>query len=571
MSDNTAYRADLIHALRMKGGKTRDAGKVFEFCCPRHEDKSPSAWVGDGAWGCHACGFTESLDTLADLLGVQRQSRGYTIEDYALEKGFSVASLLDFGVETSVDDNGWSRITIPYRDEDGRCLRNKFRGAKNTEGKNAGWWEGSGLPIHLYGLDHLAAADPAEPAILVEGESDCHAAWHHGVLAVGVPGANAWKSEWTNYFKGRQVYVWQEPDGAGEKFVESITDSISDALAISKHGIKDLADLHRSDGKNFRGIVESIIANVQPMPVEGLAERQVREAIEFGRTDFSTAPKWGWGVLRNLCGPLLPGELWILGARPGQGKSTFLLNWSDNLAEMQAVPWLFIGMEMDPKQLRRKWSAFRCNLNEEYVLTGSWDKLDDDAQQRIEADLREQAGRLRKFAHFAPARRINLVALRKWMDYAVDHHCRVVIVDHLHQMEFNGKDHRQEMARTVKEAKELAVERQIVLVMAAQLNRGARDPFEPYRIPVLSSLKECGAIEEAADGVLMLSRMLKTAPTKGQATQVREGMKDIGELVDDGAVRVTCRKHRRNGGVATDKSVVLHVDNGMIRERIRIA
>ena len=222
MANLSGFRTDLVHAILVRGGKTRDAGKVFEFCCPRHKDKSPSAWLGDGAWGCHACGFKEPLGTLADELGVPRPQTGYDIEEYALEKGFSVALLHEFGVETSIDENGRSRVTIPYRDENGDLLRNKCRGRKYANGKNAAWWEGTGLPTYLYGIDRLAAADQAQPVILVEGESDCHAAWHHDTLAVGVPGANGWKTEWAHYLKGRNVHVWQEPDDAGEQFVRRI-------------------------------------------------------------------------------------------------------------------------------------------------------------------------------------------------------------------------------------------------------------------------------------------------------------------------------------------------------------
>jgi len=563
--DDLQFRAELIHAIRVRGGKTRDGKKVFEFCCPRHEDGSPSAWVGENAWGCHACGFTESLDTLAEELGLARRSRGYTIEDYAVEKSFSVPKLMSWGVETFENEKGWCCVRIPYQDTHGDLLRNKFRGGADESGKHRTWWEGQNQPTYPYGLDRLSVHSGS--VILVEGESDCHAAWHHDVLAVGAPGANTWKPEWAQYLKGRQVYIWQEKGDAGAKFADSVLRDISDAIVISGGDIDDLADLHKAKGVAFAETIERIKAEAEPKPIEELVDQQVREAIEYGRQDTSTAPKWGWKSLIDLCGPLLPGELWIVGARPGQGKSTFLLNFCNHLAEMQGKPWLFIGMEMDPKQLRRKWSAFRCDLNEEHVLTSAWERLPVDARQRIEDDLREQATALRNLAYFAPARRINLVSLQQWVEFAVERKCKVVVIDHLHQMDYGGRDQRQEMAHAIKEAKELAVEHQIVVVAAAQLNRGPRDPLEPYRIPVLSALKECGAIEEAADVVLMLSRKLKSKLSKGEASQIRDALVEIDGFVDKGAMRVTCRKHRRNGALATDRSETLQLDNGIIRDR----
>jgi hypothetical protein len=134
--DDLQFRSELIHAIRVRGGKTRDGRKVFEFCCPRHDDSSPSAWVGENAWGCHACGFTESLDTLAEELGLARRSRGYTIEDYAAEKSFSVPNLMLWGVETFENEKGWCCVRIPYQDTDGSLLRNKFRGEADENGKH---------------------------------------------------------------------------------------------------------------------------------------------------------------------------------------------------------------------------------------------------------------------------------------------------------------------------------------------------------------------------------------------------------------------------------------------------
>ncbi len=68
--------------------------------------------------------------------------------------------------------------------------------------------------------------------ILVEGESDCHAAWHHGVLALGIPGAKGWKPDWAKLIEGRDVYVWQEPDDAGASLVAAVSETMPDVKVI---------------------------------------------------------------------------------------------------------------------------------------------------------------------------------------------------------------------------------------------------------------------------------------------------------------------------------------------------
>ena len=317
-------------------------------------------------------------------------------------------------------------------------------------------------------------------------------------------------------------------------------------------------------------IVHSIASREPTIPSEDETERQIEEALEFGRQDFSKSPKWGWSGLHRMVGPVLPGELWIVGARPSQGKTTFLLNWTEHLAEMQGIPWLFIGMEMDPKQLRRKWAAFRCGYDEEAVLTNNWGALTPGAQEEIEADLKAQASEpLKSLAYFAPARRIDITGLKKWIEFAKTRGCRMVVVDHLHRMSFGDEELRVRMTESVRVAKELAVMNQVGLVMAAQLNRGARDILGDYHPQPLNALKECGAIEEEADVVLMLSRCLKPGVKNSDMNAIRQGLAEIEPFVEQGAMKVMCAKHRRNGG-AQKRHVTLQLDRGLLRERMTL-
>jgi len=79
-------RGVLVQALRNKPG-SKKTGKTLAFKCPRHNDGTASAWLGDHQWGCSACGFTEHFDTLAEALGVslpeEKASRGLTLVEYA--------------------------------------------------------------------------------------------------------------------------------------------------------------------------------------------------------------------------------------------------------------------------------------------------------------------------------------------------------------------------------------------------------------------------------------------------------------------------------------------------------
>ena len=259
--DRFDLRGEIVRALKQRAdSKLTDRGGTAHFRCVRHDDGEPSAWMREHAWGCFSCTpKAESLRSLAEMLGISvPASRGFTLEDYAGKKGFTVPLLERWGVRTVVSKFGNDVVAIPYRDVAGALLRTKMRHAAGT------FWHDDGEGSHPYGLDLLAKQPENARVILVEGESDCHAAWHHGVLAVGVPGANIWKSAWASHLAGRSVFVWAEPDKGGAEFVRKVTADIPEAKVISVEGVKDLADLHKSAGKEFKRIVERCLLVARP-------------------------------------------------------------------------------------------------------------------------------------------------------------------------------------------------------------------------------------------------------------------------------------------------------------------
>ena len=134
---------------------------------------------------------------VVDLFRDGKMPTNYTVDDYSGEKELTTAKLSKYGLET-VDGRVGRLVRIPYRQPDGTLFRYKFRGPLNGDGKHLSFWDDKkGGGTLLYGLDFLARTPDERPVILCEGESDCHAAWHHAQSAVGVPGAKSWRSEWT--------------------------------------------------------------------------------------------------------------------------------------------------------------------------------------------------------------------------------------------------------------------------------------------------------------------------------------------------------------------------------------
>jgi hypothetical protein len=116
-----------------------------------------------------------------------------------------------------------------------------------------------------YGLDRLAEAEPDEPVLLVEGESDALTCWHHDILALGIPGADCWRSDWASLLDGRPILVWREPDQGGKTFVRRLAPHLPDLRVIrSPDGIKDLSDLHLAHADAFTDRLESLMEGAAP-------------------------------------------------------------------------------------------------------------------------------------------------------------------------------------------------------------------------------------------------------------------------------------------------------------------
>ena len=232
--------------------KWPDQNSAYWPLCPFHEDTKPgSISVGEKGFKCFSCGESGGLDKLATKLGIdprQVNNQGITIDDYANFKKLPRGFLEDLGLKERNQD-GKSTLRIPYSDEDGNesAVRVRF----GRKGNNRFKWISKPkiIPYGLWRLNELQSCNENEGVkreiFLVEGESDAQTLWYHAQNALGIPGASTWKSEWAQYLEGYDVYIWQEPDHGGSKFVERISKDLPDAKVITPPtDRKDISDCH---------------------------------------------------------------------------------------------------------------------------------------------------------------------------------------------------------------------------------------------------------------------------------------------------------------------------------------
>jgi hypothetical protein len=179
------------------------------------------------------------------------QPLGCSLSAYAQAKHLPETFLKEIGL-TEVSFHGTPAVRIPYRHIGGEPAV-RFRTAlEKTEEDNRFRWKSGSKPL-LYGLWRMCC----EPSVvLVEGESDCHTLWYHGINAVGLPGASLWNESRDAHHLASYatIYVVLEPDQGGEAMLRWVEKSAlrKRIRLVRLDRFKDPSAMHGADPERFR-------------------------------------------------------------------------------------------------------------------------------------------------------------------------------------------------------------------------------------------------------------------------------------------------------------------------------
>jgi hypothetical protein len=110
--------------------------------------------------------------------------------------------------------------------------------------------------------------------VLVEGESDAQTLWYHGIPALGVPGANTFRTEWVDSIRDFDLYIHREPDMGGEAFVKRTCGELHKAgvnkevYEISIPAFKDPSELHIHKPEEFDEIWEGVLKGAEHIEIK---------------------------------------------------------------------------------------------------------------------------------------------------------------------------------------------------------------------------------------------------------------------------------------------------------------
>ncbi len=209
----------------------------------------------------------------------------------------------------------------------------------------------------------------------------------------------------------------------------------------------------------------------------------------------------GFVDLDRLLAGLQKSDLLILAGRPSMGKTSFAMNMATNAAVDHQVPVAVFSLEMSKEQLVSRMLSAAARIDAQKLRTG-W--LDD----REFGQLITMADRLSKATLLiddTPA--ITIAALRaRARRMRREHKIELIVIDYLQLMQGDQKTENrvQEISQISRGLKSLAKELGIPIIALSQLSRRLEE--RPNKRPILSDLRESGAIEQDADVVLFVFR-----------------------------------------------------------------
>lgn len=279
------------------------------------------------------------------------------------------------------------------------------------------------------------------------------------------------------------------------KFMEQTTETcyagktaVADILEQSE---KDLFDIvqKRGGGEEFVPM-QQIVLNVLDT-IEASAKRGSKiTGVPTGFIDLDEK-------LTGLHGS----ELILIAARPAMGKTAFALNIAQYAAMKADVPCAIFSLEMSKEQLATRLIAMDSMVDSQSIRTGAladsdWDKI---------MDSTYRVGATKMFIDDTPS--ISIAELRsKCRKLKQKENLGLIVIDYLQLMSGSkrAESRQQEISEISRSLKKLARELDVPVVALSQLNRAA-DSREDHK-PVMSDLRESGAIEQDADVIMFIYR-----------------------------------------------------------------
>lgn len=282
------------------------------------------------------------------------------------------------------------------------------------------------------------------------------------------------------------------------------------------------------DGRESQELIETAEKGIYQIAEQGMRSRggfqdikqlltQTVETIDhlFESEGAITGLPTGFDKFDEMTTGLHPGELVIVAGRPSMGKTTFAMNMAENAAVGQKAPVAVFSMEMPGEQLAMRMISSLGRVDQHHIRTGQltdedWPRITSAVHMLSEANI---------FVDDTPALSPGEVRARA-RRLKRKHGLGLIVVDYLQLMQVKGgsENRATEISEISRNLKAIAKELEVPVVALSQLNRSLEQRTD--KRPIMSDLRESGAIEQDADLIIFIYRdevYNEDSPQKGTA------------------------------------------------------
>ncbi|MCK0153522.1 replicative DNA helicase [Alcanivorax sp. S6407] len=281
----------------------------------------------------------------------------------------------------------------------------------------------------------------------------------------------------------------------------NVSHDVADS-AFNPEGRKSLEILDKAESAIFE-IAEQQKKGSGPQDIKTVLKKTVDRIDELYKNKSAiTGVTTGFDELDKMTGGLQPSDMVVIAGRPSMGKTTFAMNLCENVAIKAGKPVLVFSMEMPADSIVMRMLASLGRINQTSVRSGNLEKDDWPRITSAIHMLSEQKFYIDDTPALSP---LEMRARARRVARECGGEIGCIMVDYLQLMQVPGVDNRvNEISEISRSLKGIAKELNCPVLALSQLNRSLEQ--RPNKRPVMSDLRESGAIEQDADLITFLYR-----------------------------------------------------------------
>ena len=278
-----------------------------------------------------------------------------------------------------------------------------------------------------------------------------------------------------------------------------LNEEIANTCYAGKEKLSDI--LEHTEKSVFELLKKRNAGDYVPIRTVALTVLEKIEEASKNKSSVTGLPT-GFTDLDYRTSGMQPSDLVLIAARPSMGKTAFVLNIAQYVALRKNMAVAVFSLEMSKEQLVNRLFAMESGVDSQVLRTG--DLSDGDWENLVESV--GVIGSSKLVIDDTPG--ISMSELRsKCRKFKLDHDIKMIIIDYLQLMSGSGKgsdNRQQEISEISRSLKALAREIGVPVLALSQLSRACES--RPDHRPMLSDLRESGAIEQDADVVMFIYR-----------------------------------------------------------------